>query len=267
MKLFIDPREGSKKLLEKFPDEAEATHLEFGDIMFTGNGPDGDWLIGIEHKQLEDIVGCIKSGRFTGTQLPGMMSVYDICFLLVEGIPKPDPHSGQLVRYRGKSIYGLGISYKAFDNFLTSVSVFSALAGKPCIVKMVGTQLETLHTIRDMYDLFQKPWADHRAMSRPDQSKIQHVNYDLELLKVDPTDPEYPHYLLRKQIFQIQGVGWEVAGVIADRFGTMEKALTATQKEWEDIPRVGKTMAKRAFYGLHGRYDETPTRRKRKDSQ
>ena len=267
MHLCIDPRAGSNKLIDKFPGECEAVTLEFGDIMFSGNGPDGDWLIGIEYKSLEDIVGCIKSGRFTGTQLPGMMTVYDICFLLVEGIPRPDRQSGQLVRYRGKAIYGLGLPFQAFDNFLTSVNVFSSLAGKPCIVKMASTEYDTVKMIRDIYLLFQKPWDEHKAMSRPDLTKIQRVSYDLAVAKIEPSDPEYPRYLLRKQLFQVQGIGWDLAGTMAEHFGTMELALQASQKDWESLERVGKGLAKRIYEGMHGYPDPETLKPKRRKGQ
>lgn len=264
MLLYIDPRAGSNKLPAKFQDEYEEMFLEGGDVAFWGNGPgDEPWFIGIEYKQLDDIVACIKSGRLTGTQLPKMMKLFDLSFLLVEGIPRPDRASGQLVRYRGKAVYGMGLSFQAFDNFLTSVNVFSSLAGKPCIVKMASTEYETVKMIRDMYELFQKPWDSHKAMSRPDLTKIQHVAYDLEVLKVPTDSPEYPQYLLRKALFQIQGIGWDVAGTLAKIFRTMEGALAASQKDWEAIERVGKGLAKRAFFGLHG-YDDPESAKRKK---
>lgn len=267
MHLLIDSRAGSNKLIDKFPGECESTFLEYGDVVFQGNGPDGDWLIGIEYKTLEDIVGCIKSGRFTGTQLPGMMHTYDVSFLLVEGIPRPDRNSGQLVRYRGKQIYGLGLPFQAFDNFLTSVNLFSSLAGKPCIVKMASTDYDTVKMIRDIYELFQKPFDQHKSISRPDLTKIQRVTYDLTVMKVEPGEPEYPKYWLRKALFQLLGIGWDLSGVLAEYFGTMEIALKASQKDWESIDRVGKGLAKRAYETLHGYPDPDALKKKRKSKE
>lgn len=239
--------------------------MEFGDIAFFGNGPDNVlWWIGIEYKTIDDVVACIKSGRFTGTQLPGMLRTYDICFLLVEGIARPDRERGQLVRYRGKATYGCGIQYAAYDNYLTAVNVFSSLYGKPCIVKTAGTDFETGYIIRDIYNLFQKRWEDHHSISKPDQTKIQRVSYDLEVIKIEPGDAEYPAHWLRKSLYQIQGVGWEVAGKLADHFGTMEVALAANVKDWLALDHVGAGLAKRAYYALHGYEDPTIIRRKKK---
>lgn len=267
MLIYVDPRAGSNKLLERFKGESESMMLEAGDIAFWGNGPDGPqtWWIGIEYKQLEDVVGCIKSGRFTGTQLPAMMRLYDISYLLVEGIARPDNVSGQLVRYRGRSVYGVGIRYSAFDNWLTSVAVFSALAGKPCTVKSAATEFETIQMIRDAYNLWQKPFDEHNAISRPDLTKVERISYDLEVIKVEPGDPDYPQYLLRKQLMQIKGISWDQAGRFAAQFKTMATALGVGQREWEDFEGVGKTLAKRIYESMHGYPDpEYATKRKRR---
>jgi ERCC4-type nuclease len=265
VQLLIDPRAGSEKLLEKFPGECQSFTLEFGDVAFWGNGPDDvPWFIGIEYKQIEDVVGCIKSGRFTGTQLPGMMRLYDASFLLVEGISKPDPHSGQLVRYRGRATYGTGINYRAYDNWLTAVQLFSSLSGKPCIVKKTDTFYDTQQVIKNLYEYFQKPWEKHSSISRPDQSKIQNVTTELEVIKVDPSDPEYPKYWLRKAVFQLSRCGWDVAGKIADTYVTMENLLSAGQKELEGVERVGKGLAQRLYAALHGHPDPEVKQRRRK---
>lgn len=268
MLLYIDPLAGSKKLLDKFPGESEPMLLEGGDVAFWGIGPnDEPWWIGLEYKQLDDIVACVKSGRFTGTQLPKMMRMYDQSFLLIEGILRPDRNTGQLVRYRGKATYGLGLSFKAFDNYLTSVSVFSALCGKPCVIKMAATDFETVQIIRDIYSLFQKPWDQHNAISRPDKTKIERISYDLEVLQIKPADDSYPKNILRKAIFQVDGVGWEIAGVIAEKFGTMQIALTAGQKEWQTIEHIGGVLADRIYRALHGYSDPDAAKKKRKSKE
>ena len=268
MWLQIDPRAGSEKLLSKFPGECESLLLDAGDIAFFGEGPDNSpWYIGLEYKQLADIVQCIKSGRFTGTQLPGMMRLYDMCFLLIEGIPKCD-EDGQLVSYKGRNVtYRMGLSYQAYDNFLTSIAMFSALAGKPCIVKTAASEKETIKIIRDQYLLFQKKWEDHNAISRPDLTKIQHVTYDLSVIPVAPGDPDYPKHVLRKAVFQVDRIGWDVAGVIAEKFGTLENALAAGQKEWQTIDHVGLVMADRVYRAFHGRADPDAVKKKRKSKE
>ncbi len=268
MLLYIDPRAGSKTLLDRFQGESEEMLLSGGDIAFWGVGPDDEpWWIGLEYKQIDDLIACVKSGRFTGTQLPEMMRMYDQSFLLIEGILRPDRHTGQLVRYRGKASYGLGLSFKAYDSYLTSIAVFSALAGKSCVVKYAATDFETVQIIRDIYDLFQKPWDQHKAISRPDRTKIQRVSYDLEVMQIAPGDPDYPKHVLRKAVFQVDRIGWDVAGRIAEKFGTLENALAASQKEWQTIEHVGLVMADRVYRAFHGRADPAQVVKKKRKSK
>lgn len=263
----IDDRAGSNKLITKFDEgEAEIARLEFGDIAFFGNGPNNDvWYVGIEYKTVNDVVGCIKSGRFTGTQLPGMLGIYDICFLLVEGISRPDPRTGQVVRYQGKqNSFSLGLSYRAYDNFLTSVNVFSSLSGKPCIVKVSGNERETVQIIRNIYAFFQKDWDDHVAMKRPDMTKIQNVTFDFSLLsEPEPGSKEYPAHILRKAIFQVDRIGWDAAGKLAERFQTMESLMAAGQKDLLG-DKLGAVLAERIYQTLHGHPDPEVEAKKRK---
>ena len=232
-------------------------------MAFFGAGPEGDWYIGIEYKTVDDVVACIKSGRFTGTQLPGMLRTYDMSFLLIEGLALLDHNSGQMAKRVGKTSYPFGLPYRNFDNFLTSVSVHSALAGKPCVVKKSASMNETVHIIRDMFEYFQKPWDKHKSISRPDLTKMQTASYDLEVIKVTPTDPEYPKYVLRKAIFQIDRVGWDLSGKAADHFGTLENAISASRLDWENV--FGPVVADRVFRALHGYSDQSSTKTKRVD--
>ena len=264
MEIQIDTRTGSNKLIEKFPGECIEAILDFGDIAFFGNGPDNTpWYIGIEYKKIDDFVGSMKSGRFTGTQLPGMIRLFDICFVIIEGISYLDRTTGMLCKKMGRNSYGLGIHYKGYHNFMTSVAVHSALAGKPCIIKQTVGIEETVGVIRATYDWFQKPWEWHTSISRPDLTKIQRVSYDLEVLKVDPETPEYPKYWLRKAIFQLERMGWDIAGSISDKFQTMEAVLKASQRDFEEVDRVGKGLAARLYKALHGYPDPEIEKRKR----
>lgn len=262
MELFIDPRAGSNKLIEKFPGECQEMMLDFGDIAFWGNGPDNEpWYIGIEYKKVDDMVASIHSGRLTGTQLPGMIRLYDICFIIVEGITYMNRQTGGFMKKMGKYSTPLRMHYNGFHNALTSVETYSALAGKPCIVRQTIGIEETVELIRATYSWFQKPWESHSLISRPDQSKLQHVSYDLEVVKVESHDAEYPTYWLRKAVFQLDRVGWEVAGKIAEKYQTMEALMAETQKGLVDERiGVGGIMAERLYRSLHGHTDKSSSK-------
>lgn len=264
MQLLIDPREGSKTFLKDFGGECDKIHLDGGDFAFTGKGPDDAvWLIGIEHKKVSDLVQSIQSNRFLGTQLPEMAKLYDVMFLMVEGHYKADPVTGRLVQsYRGGNGFSFGISYKAFDNFLTAVEMYSSMMGKPCIVKRTGSHKESAQTIRNLYDYFQKDWDEHKSFGRPDLSKVQKISEDLSLLRVEPGDDAYPERILRQSLLQIKGFSWRIAGHVAGHFGTMEKALAASGKDWQ-VEGVGKVLAARAYQALHGRAEEKQPRKRK----
>lgn len=272
MLLYIDPRSGSDKFLELFEGECEEMLLQGGDIAFWGLGPDDtEWLVGIEHKQVSDVLNCIKDGRFSGTQLPEMQKLYDVSFLLVEGNYQPDYENLNerneprlwIPFGRGRGIR-FGMTYRAFDNFLNSLNIFSALCGKPCIVKRSKDKKESVEIIRDLYDYFQQPWDKHRSMRAHDRTKMERVNSQICLIEPRPGEPGYPKHLLKKAVFQIDGIGWDVAGRVADTFGTVENLLAAGQKEWEAIDGIGKVRAKQAYESLHGHIDPNIKIRKRK---
>lgn len=85
----VDPRAGSKDLvapLERRGLPVSVETLEFGDVSFTGHGPrERPVLLGIEHKTLSDLLGCLATKRYEGHQLVGLHNTYETAWLLVEG--------------------------------------------------------------------------------------------------------------------------------------------------------------------------------------
>ena len=258
--------EGSDKLVDKFEQgTAQLTELQFGDIVFTGNGPDGDVLIGVEYKQVSDLAGCIRSGRLTGTQIPGMMKAYDFCFLLVEGNYQADAPNGKLiVPFKGGNGIRYGLQYSAFDNFLTSLSVLSPYVyGKSLIVKKSMNIRDTIEILWNLYAFFSKPWNEHNSMCMLDKTKMQRQSYEIDLVRAEPGSAGYPKFVLRKALLQIKGFSWEIAGQMADKFGTLESAMIAPQSEWIG-DGIGKVLANRAYEALHGHPDPTAKVTKRR---
>jgi ERCC4-type nuclease len=248
--------------------------LDAGDVAFWGNGPDDEpWFIGIEYKQVSDLVDCIKSGRFAGTQLPEMVKLYNVCILLVEGPAVPDfgrPIADSFRLWRpfggGRGVQ-YGISYQAYDNFQTSVAMTAFLAGKLFIVKHSREKNETKQIIKDLFKLYQKPFHEHTTLSTIDLTKAMRAHNQLSLLRVEPDDLDYPKLVLQKSLFQIKGIGWELAGVLAEKFGTIEVALQISQRAWEELDRIGKGLAKRVFTTLHGYEDPNYKRKKGKSNE
>lgn len=95
--ILIDDREGSKQLHPLMPKgSSKLTRMEYGDVAFTGCGPDDSELkVGIEIKKFREFAGAVTSGRLAGHQLPGMVEHYDRVYVLVVG------HGEKSVRYEG----------------------------------------------------------------------------------------------------------------------------------------------------------------------
>jgi len=87
--LLIDDRAGSQELalpLQKLGLPVELTRLDFGDVAFIGRGEKGaDVSVGIEFKQLGEMVSSLRTERLQGFQMPGMRDLYDYCYLMFEG--------------------------------------------------------------------------------------------------------------------------------------------------------------------------------------
>jgi ERCC4-type nuclease len=237
--------------------------MDGGDIAFWGNGPDDEpWFFGIEFKKVNDLVDCMRSGRFAGTQLPRMQKLFNLSFLLIEGAYEANLHDQfydgnyRLWVPRGGG-YGtsFGTSFKAFDSFTTMIAVSSALSGQACIVKRAKNRKESIEVIKGLYGLFQKQWHEHTSMGTFDRTKLIRIQPEIDCLDIKPDDAEYPTLILRKALFQIRGIGWREAGVIAGKYKTFENILAAGQRDFEALENVGTIIAKRVYTALHGRED------------
>ena len=56
--------------------------------------------------------------------------------------------------------------------------------------------------------------------------------------------------LVRRVAAQLEGIGWEKSAAVATRFATVLDMVVATEKEWQAVPGVGKTLAARAVQQL-----------------
>jgi len=91
MKIYFDPREGSKDFVSIPPLDTCSELLDssimdhYGDFLVMGNGPDGSRHIAGEIKSLADFIQSLNSGRLCATQLPKMFPHCDQIYLLVYG--------------------------------------------------------------------------------------------------------------------------------------------------------------------------------------
>lgn len=225
--LLIDPREGSKELIEPLKRlglDVEACHLDFGDVAFVGRGEQGAPLnIGIEYKKLPDLVSSIKTERLQGLQLPGMRAahpgtdpLYDLAWLLVQGELVYDAR-GTLMRHAGRR------SFKPMAGHLTVDQLFKRLT-----VMHVRGGLNPMW-VKDRRDAVRWIAALYRTFTDRDLDKHKsHLGIYRAPTLVPLTQTE-------DTLRTLPGVGPAVARAAAKRFGTIYGAIVASIEDWAEL--------------------------------
>lgn len=239
--ITVDDRTGSKELFDTIQAmhvEAVLKRLEFGDFVFDGHGPHGPCNVAIERKQLRDLLCCIQDGRFAAHQLPGMLDMYDYCYLIVEGRWSVDEKTLELSEshHGGRHPVRLGpshtILYRELDNYLNSIATMSA-----CRVKVSTSPAETVMQICDLYHWWQKPWGEHQS---------------LKVLRKEP--PRFAFFkpnLTQQMAACLPGIGYERSAAVAGRFKLPVDMVLATPAEWAEIPGIGKGIATKVVKSMH----------------
>lgn len=219
----------------------QSEKLDYGDVAFAGNGPDGPVLIGVEIKSPGDCVQCIQTGRFAGHQLPGLVETYHHSWLLVEGEFRPSASGIMQVRQWNKATktwgwydarYGQAEarSYSAFMQWLMTMEV-----GGGVRIARTNSRMETAAWIAAAYWWWNKPWAQHkslRVMSEPEHGKFVRMT------------------LAARMAAQIPGIGFEKAIDASTHFKTAYAMVTAEESEWQKIKGIGKKTAAVVYEAL-----------------
>lgn len=249
MTMLIDPREGSKDLVEPMVAlgvDAQEAHLEFGDIAFNGRGLKGKPLkIGIEYKKMGDYLSSMK-GRLQGHQLPGMVEAYDRRYLIVEGEFEYDSH-GRLLRRAGRSFWKPMPGSPPAVEVLKRLLVMELRGGIYTIptTKARQTHLWLLALYRVWTDKDMDDHKSHLALYAPD---------------LDPqVSDDIPWF--RDACGRLPGVGYRRSKSFELAFeGSMENLMASSMQEIADVEtpdkhgkprRLGRPTAERIYKELH----------------
>jgi ERCC4-type nuclease len=238
--LFVDPRVGSVDLVKYLKVPVEVTKLRFGDVAFSGYGPEGIVSIGIERKNIRDLVSSMDSGRLSGHQLIGLLDFYHVVYVVVEGIWRV--HNGFIEVLAGRNMWRpLGgnrqrqYSYAEIANFLNTLAIITNVR-----IWFTDTDAQTGDWIRHTYFWWQKRWDEHRAhlnfQKAPDMPKHMRI--------IRPS-------LIQRMAKELPGVGWERAGELAKAFVCMEDLMAATPEDFIKLPGIGAKLAKNIYEDLH----------------
>lgn len=235
MTILIDDRKGSAELIHQksLIDISELTRLQFGDVMFTGNGKGGEILsVGIEVKSVRDMVSSIATGRLQSTQIPGMLALYDVSWVLIHGEYRCGPQGQLQIVKKGKwwtcpngrraTVYGY------LESFLCTLTETGIR------VKTVHDMTQAAHWIACLHRWYQKTGDKHRGMHTFDNSR--------NIVKLPSMSDAL--YRRAKVASALPGLGYERAVKVAQHFRSIDAMISASRAEWMEIPGIGETIAK-----------------------
>lgn len=213
--------------------------LEYGDISFSGNGPEGEVQIGIERKVIGDLINSISTGRLSGHQLPGLLSTYYKVYIIMEGMCREDGN-GELEVYqhhkwvhlsRGKRKF----AYRDVWSYLTTLETFTGV-----VVRSTANMVETANQIEYLSYWWSKPWLKHKG-----HLQIHKSTPPSALLRPGKAS------LIRRMASELMGVGWERATAVEKHFGSVSKMFVAREEEWRKVEGFGKLTARKVYEALH----------------
>lgn len=244
-------------LLKQRGYPVELGRTDFGDVSFIGLGVDGSPIsVGCEVKGLNDIIACLKSARFAGHQLPGLLQSYDQVWLLLVGVWRPR-HDGTMEYQveRGKSAgYWRSVElgrrkfmWRDLEAFLLTMQMKGGVRlmrvdDYPTAAMFLGT----------LYSWWQRGWDDHQSHLQMHDAMRDQL-FDRALL-VRPGQTQC-------MFAQLSGIGKDKSAGVVKRFNTMQKAVEASIEDWQTVEymdksrkfkRFGKDTATRIYNTLHG---------------
>jgi ERCC4-type nuclease len=242
--ILLDRRIGSSDLyqpLRAFGLDVHLTTLESADVAWLGRGlGDEPVPIGVEIKRIGDLLTSITTGRLSGHQLPKLINEYRHCWLLIEGQYRSGAE-GLLETKQGAvwTPHALGRSpwtYREVEAFLTTLEVRAGVH-----VRRAWNRGETAALVAMLYQWWtKKAYDEHRA-----HQAMYSPTMDAGLL--------YKPSLTRRVAAELPGIGIGKSGAVADRFQTVRTMVNANEEEWQSVPGIGKTLARKIWDALENK--------------
>lgn len=244
VRITLDDRVGSRHLigpLQAHDLQVRLKRMDYGDIAFEGWRKDGVVKIGCELKNIGDLIQSLQSRRLVDRQLPGMAKAYDVRYLIVEGIWRPDRQGLIEFFYFGKWRNSRSlITYSQVNRFLTTLELFGGVT-----VRRTSDVHETAHCIADLYHWWHKPWAKHKGYTGW---------HKLPVFDTNAMRPDAVRRRLRRVADELPHVGWFRGVDVVRHFSSIEDMVNAPLKRWLKIPRFGVKMATDIRAAITARY-------------
>jgi len=235
--IYIDFRVGSKELATLI-EPSILVELKSGDAMFEGNGPKGKLQIGIERKTINDLINSIQDGRLSGYQIPKMLECYQRVYLIVEGIYRGNPRTGGLEQLQGKQWRYVSRGERKFSHeaLWQYLSTLEEIAG--IVIRNTNSLYMTAAQIMYLYHWWSKPFLAHRSLKRIYKRSMGYFHF-------------HKPSLLRLFAFDLPHIDHDKSEIVEARFKTVDSMIAASEKEWAEIPGIGKIIAKEIWNKLH----------------
>jgi hypothetical protein len=250
--------------------------LPSGDASFYGSGPQGTVSIGVELKEITELISSLISGRLQDTQMRGMLQDYDPGhrWILHYGRYRPSPVDGMIQTWKdGHAKRRAGwytFKIKSRDkngNLIEKTIPYGFLeAFKCCSAKEAGFSFDKVETISEashwlgvLYRTWTRPWHTHKSMKVFDKSQSVRARMRNEKAEKDlesesfyisgkkANNSENEKLINRMAVFsQFPGIGYERAKAAAEHFPTIRHGVNATVDEWSNIETVYNGKVKRS---------------------
>lgn len=230
--IYIDPRVGSAHLLPLISEMGVPTvlePLEFGDVAFVGNGPDGPVRVGIEVKGGKggsDFIQSMQSGRLAGHQVDGMKH-YDRRYLIVEGL-RPNMNGVVWNPYPRQRATMRPIFMIDIEKYITGLEE-SGLR-----VRFTTAPLSTARLIvKQLYAFWQEEYDKHSSINTVYVPPVFSL----------PGENEKELRFRRVLKALKAGVGDGRSKGVARHFGSILAMVTSDVDAWAGIEGIGKKTA------------------------
>jgi ERCC4-type nuclease len=249
MTILLDYRIGSKELLPHFKPydvPVELSTLDFGDLAFWGNGHDGPVLVGIELKNISDLVSSMRSNRLSGHQLPGLMNMYGFVIVIVQGIWQCGKNGEvETIGHGGKwwplRIGSRPVLYREVDHYLATLEHRCGI-----VVKYTSNAGQTAAFVISRYH-----WWNDKDWHKHDSHEAIYNGYQDRVTSRRGS-------FVRRTVGPVEQVASTLPGIdrkayeFGKRFKCVRDLVNATEKELEQVDGVGKKGAKRIVEWLSG---------------
>lgn len=223
--------------------------LSSADFCFQGEGPDGPMMIGIEIKNINDLVSSISDGRLQGIngQIDYLLQDYGEVWLAVYGKYRPSPKDCNTLQVylesterRKEGWY----DYKIRDKTVPIGYVESFLCS-PMLLD-IGVRVKVCQTLQELavwigvlYRSRTKPYGQHKSFRSINKAKTIPFSEGLTTTQKN----------IIAVATELPGIGFEKAYAAAFHFDSVREMINATPEQWAEI-KVESSSGRKAKIGL-----------------